>query len=241
MSEDTPTLAKDAGQQSSALHEQKQPQQLRQQQQAVPAVAAAPTQQHDQHRLAPAAPPRHAGQHNLPQMQSSVRGCDRPGAGLMFGSYGPAAAATRSAAAGGTAATSRRSTLGVSAQPAAGQLALPSAYSRLSIAGDTMADAQRQHDQRAGPAAAGAAVAAWAGHRGNHAVRPDVDVAKLRAQVDQHLQVQPLSVEVGTGKQHNACRRHADPPSAVLLQLYSDGCHMASPKAQHPANPVRFQ
>lgn len=217
MSEDTPTPGKDAGQ-SSALHEQKQCQQLRQQQQqqAVPAVAAAPMQQHDQHRLAPATHPRHAGQHNLPQMQSSARGCDRPVTGLMLGPYGPAPAATRSAAAAGTAAASRRSTLGISAQPAAGQLALPSAYSRLSIAGDNMADAQRQHDQRAGPAAAGAAVAAWAGHRGNNAVRPDVDVAKLRAQVDQHLQVQPLSVEVGTGKQHHGCRCHADSQSAAL-------------------------
>lgn len=92
------------------------------------------------------------------------------------------------------------------AHPSAQQL--PAAYSRLSIAGDTVADAQRQTDQcMAPPVAAGAAeaqhAAAWPMQRAGAgqgswagAAGQDVDAAKLKAQADQHMQGQALSVEV---------------------------------------------
>jgi hypothetical protein len=122
----------------------------------------------------------------------------------------------------GTAGTPDRHGSPAQQRQHAMHLPLSAAYSRLSVAGDTVADAQRQTDQSLGPAAAAAggtpgghhiqqqqaAAAAWAmqrgGAAGQHSCWPaagpaghEVDAAKLRAQADQHMQAPALSVEVG--------------------------------------------
>lgn len=170
------------------------------------------------------APVQQQQQHKFPAQQYAAAGSLWPPAGPgMTQPHLPQAAGLR----GGTAGLSDRHASSPAQRQHAMHLPLPAAYSRLSVAGDTVADAQRQTDQGLGPsgAAAGgtpgghqqqqqqqqaAATAAWAmqrGAAGQHSCWPpagpaghEVDAAKLRAQADQHIQAPALSVEVGAAK-----------------------------------------
>jgi hypothetical protein len=158
-------------------------------------------------------------------------------AGPLMRPYGHAAASAQGA--GADVVTRRHSSSAPAAQQQhpMSQLSLPTAYSRLSIAGDAVADAQRQTDQA--PAAAAAPggpaglqeypqVAAWAlqravavrsmgaggsQHPANWAAAAaaaagmEIDAAKPRAQADQHVQGQDLCVEVGINNPQWSCCR----------------------------------
>jgi hypothetical protein len=131
------------------------------------------------------------------------------------------------------------------------QLQLPAAYSRLSIAGDTVADAQRQNDQCLAPAAAAGGshqATAWAmmqrAAAGQHAAQgpwpgagPDVDAAKLRAQADQRMQGQALSVEVGTCTSTVTCALAAQQVSMSRVEGLAPVGHVCAPAVlRHPYN-----
>lgn len=190
-------------------------------------AATQPEQQLQHHMLT--APqedaPVQQQQHKFPAQQyaaaSSLWGPAGPGT---MRPHLPQAAGLR----GGTAGLSDRHACPAQHQHAM-HLPLPAAYSRLSVAGDTVADAQRQTDQGLDPAAAAAAAggtpgnhhqqqaaaAAWAmqrGAAGQHSCWPpagpaghEVDATKLRAQADQHMQTPALSVEVGAALRFCTC------------------------------------
>lgn len=207
MSEDTPNTTGQAAAHPSAVHEQARllrPKQAT----ALEAIAAgASSRQGFAHAEAAATGARHIeqrGRHTAqPVSQQSAQHCPER---YYAGPKGNMRQYDQSALAKDSPCGQSRPAV----QHRAPQLPLPTAYSRLSIAGDTMADARRQTDQGIAPAAAAAAASAqaWAAaHRSGSgpgagawagAADQDVDAAKLKSQADQHtLQVQPLSVEVG--------------------------------------------
>jgi hypothetical protein len=208
---------------------------------------AAPTTSDDLHYQQPhasSAQHKAPAQQHMQHMQQTHHAAGMWAAGSLTRSYTHAAASAQGAGVGGM--TRRHSSPAPAAQQQhpLSQLSLPTAYSRLSIAGDAVADAQRQTDQApaAGAAAAGVPggpaglqeypqVPAWAMQRalaarsmgggGNQhpaswaaaaaatAVGMEVDAEKPRAQADQHVQGQDLSIEV---------RFHVQPPDMLLLQ-----------------------
>lgn len=181
---------------------------------SMPAPASIQAQQQLQLQHAHSAGPQHKGhtthaQHTMQQVQQAQQATGTSCAGPIMCPQMSEPAQRGPAGMHGSSAHAAQHMHG------SAQLQLPAACSRLSIAGDTMADAQRQTDQCLAPAATAAATggpgshqaAAWAVQRaaaGQHAGQgpwppgagPDVDAAKLRAQADQRMQGQPLSVEV---------------------------------------------
>lgn len=206
MSEDTVAHRQEMMQRAAIAEHQQQQQQL-QHAASMPAPASMQAQQqlHMQHAYSAGYGHQHKGhQHTMQQVQQAQHAAGMWCAGPMMRPQMSEAAQRGPAGMHGSPAHA-----GQHLHPSA-QLQLPAAYSRLSIAGDTVADAQRQNDQCVAPAAAAAApgshqAAAWAMQRAatgqgpwppGASAGPDIDAAKLRAQADQRMQGQPLSVEV---------------------------------------------